>query len=407
MPQGLQRHGFVAAGTLLLLMGPISVTEIVAAILAGFFLLRLPRTWRVCEGALRQPVFILALIWTLWQVTTLLWSPDVRLGLDEMADLRWALFILCLWPAIRYRRLLIAALAGSFVLGFLSQVLQWVGQDWSWVPWPRVPDRLSGWWDPAVGGTLLSGALGLHLPAAFMGRGRTRAIGLALSVLTLVAIIMTGTRGAWIAAAGLIVIVAAVALWTSRQRARLLLALAVMAVLVTIAGLALRGPIVSRVTNARDEITQAIEHKEFTTSTGTRIIMYWWAIEAFAEHPIGGVGAGGYHAWVDQHLIQQGIDPAERRVLDHAHCALLHVAATSGVVGLAVALAFIVFAFRGAFLYVGREQLGTYLAGPGFALIGLLLVSAFDTVHINTQSAALLGALLALAPGWLPREARP
>lgn len=254
---------------------------------------------------------------------------------------------------------------------------------------------------------MLTGALGLHLPAAMMGRGCMRLVGIVLSIVTLVAILMIGTRGAWIAAAGLIVIVAGIAMWTSRQRGRLLAGLGVAALILLAAGIYLREPIMSRVHNAHDEITRAFEEKEYTTSTGTRIIMYWWAIEAFVEHPIAGVGAGGYHAWIDRHLIEQGIDPADRRVLDHAHCAVLHVAATSGTVGLVIAGAFIVCALRGAFAYVGREQLGTYLAGPGFALVGLLLISVFDSVHVNTQSAALTAALLGLAPGWLPREARP
>lgn len=404
---GMLRHAYVAGLSLLLLMTFISGAEVGAVILGAFFLLRAHRTIRLWPSCLLQPVPILIFAWTTWQFATLLWSGDVRLGLDEISEMRWGVLIILLWPVIRYRHALILVLACSFLITNAAQWVHWIFNGAEWLPWDRPLDRISAWWGPAVGGTMLTGALGLHLPAALMGRGRTRLVGIVLSIVTLVAILMTGTRGAWIAAGGLIFVVAGVAMWTSRRRGRLLAGLGVAALALLAAGIYLREPIMSRVHNARDEITRAFEEKEYTTSTGTRIIMYWWAVEAFAEHPFAGVGAGGYHAWIDRHLIEQGIDPARRRVLDHAHCAILHVAATSGTVGLLIAGAFIVFALRGAFAYVGREQLGTYLAGPGFALIGLLFISVFDSVHVNTQSAALLGALLGLAPGWLPREARP
>ncbi|MCL4221540.1 MAG: O-antigen ligase family protein [Phycisphaerales bacterium] len=407
VPAGIHRHAWVAGLAMLLLMTFISAAEVGAALLGAFFLLRTRRTIRLWPSSLLQPVPLLIIAWTVWQFTTLLWSGDVRLGLDEISEARWGVLIILLWPVIRYRHTLIFVLVCSFLITNAAQWVHWLFNGADWLPWVREPDRISAWWGPAVGGTMLTGALGLHLPAAMMGRGRTRVIGIVLSIVTLIAILMTGTRGAWIASAGLTVIVACVAIWTSRQCGRLLAGLGVAALVLLAAGLYLREPIMSRVHNARDEITRALEEKDYTTSTGTRIIMYWWAIEAFAEHPIGGVGAGGYHAWIDQHLVEQDIDPARRRVLDHAHCALLHVAATSGTVGLLIAGAFIVHALRGAFAYVGREQLGTYLAGPGFALVGLLLISVFDSVHVNTQSAALMAALLALAPGWLPREARP
>ncbi len=407
VPTGMKRHAYVAALAVLLLTTFISAAEVGAVILGGFFLLRTRRTIRLWASSLLQPVPLLIFAWTVWQFTTLLWTGDVRLGLDEISEVRWGVLIILLWPVIRFRRTLIMVLACSFLITNAAQWVHWLFNGADWLPWDHPPDRISAWWGPAVGGTMLTGALGLHLPAAMMGRGCMRLVGIVLSIVTLVAILMIGTRGAWIAAAGLIVIVAGIAMWTSRQRGRLLAGLGVAALILLAAGIYLREPIMSRVHNAHDEITRAFEEKEYTTSTGTRIIMYWWAIEAFVEHPIAGVGAGGYHAWIDRHLIEQGIDPADRRVLDHAHCAVLHVAATSGTVGLVIAGAFIVCALRGAFAYVGREQLGTYLAGPGFALVGLLLISVFDSVHVNTQSAALTAALLGLAPGWLPREARP
>jgi O-antigen ligase len=312
--------------------------------------------------------------------------------------------ILLLWPVIGWRNRFIAALAIGFLLGNLSQLAQifWGGQDW--FPWVREPDRISGWWDPAVAGTILTAALGLHLPAAVMGTGRIRIIGLTGTIITLAALIATGTRGGWIAAVVLVGCTMVVAMFVHQRRRTLLVGLGVLILAGIVAGLVLRGPIASRVSDARADLAAAIDG-DYTTSTGARIAMAGWAVQAFAEHPIRGVGAGGYQSWVEDHLQASGIDPAERSIHAHAHDAILHIAATTGLVGLAFAAAIIICAFWNAFSHLSRATLGTYAAGPAFALLGLLFVSAFDVVHINAQSAAILGVLLALTPTFIPKAA--
>jgi O-antigen ligase len=404
VPRGMKIHAAIAAVVLALIPGPTSVGEIATVVLLGFFLLRTPRTFRLWLHALGQPVPLLILGFVLWQFITLTWSPDRQQGLDEIASNRWALMILLLWPVIGWRNRFIAALAIGFLLGNLSQLAQlfWGGQDW--FPWVREPDRISGWWDPAVAGTLLTAALGLHLPAAVMGTGRIRVIGLTGTIITLAALIATGTRGGWIAAVVLVGCTMVVAILVHQRRRTLLVGLGVLILAGIVAGLVLRGPIMSRVSDARADLAAAIDG-DYTTSTGARIAMAGWAVQAFAEHPIRGVGAGGYQSWVEDHLRASGIDPAERSIHAHAHNAILHIAATTGLVGLAFACAIIICAFWNAFSHLSRATLGTYAAGPAFALLGLLLVSAFDVVHINAQSAAILGVLLALTPTFIPKAA--
>lgn len=46
-----------------------------------------------------------------------------------------------------------------------------------------------------------------------------------------------------------------------------------------------------------------------------------------------------------------------------------------------------------------------YAEGPCLALVGLLLVSAFDSVQVNSHTAALLGVLLVFAVGTRPAAA--
>ena len=405
VPRGMKIHAAIAAAVLALIPGPTSISEIAVVVLLGFFLLRTPKTIRLWMHALGQPVPLLILGFVGWQLITLIWSPDRTQGLDEIASNRWALMILLLWPVIGWRSRFIAALAIGFLLGNLAQLSQffWAGQ--SWFPWVREPDRFSGWWDPAVAGTLLTAALGLHLPAAIMGTGKTRIIGLTGTIITLAALIATGTRGGWIAGAALVACTVIIAVFVRQNRRTLLIGLGVLVLAGISAGVMLRAPISSRVSEARAEISAALNDGDYTTSTGARIAMAGWAVQAFADRPIRGVGAGGYQPWVEDHLQASGIDPAERSVHAHAHNAILHIAATTGLVGLGLAAAIIICAFWNAFSHLSRRTIGTYAAGPAFALLGLLLVSAFDVVHINAHSAAILGILLALTPTFIPKAA--
>lgn len=410
-PFGLRLHEWVATLWFFLVPWFISAVEFAMVPLAVALLLRLPHLWRLRASWLTQPLVLLLVAWAAWLSLSLTWTLDSRAGYNEVGGLRWAWTVLAVWPVVERRPRFIVALIAGFLVANLAQLAHAVGLGLGldWLTFDRNPDRNSGWWRPVVGGSMLVGALGLHLPAALMGVGRTRVLGLAGSVVTLLGIVATGTRGAWLAGAGLIGIVAVVAL--IRARARIsgrsgVTFVGAMLVVVVGAWLAVGPSIARRAGAGWHEVARAVEQKEFTSDTGARLIMGWWAMRAFAEHPVAGVGAGGYRRWVIGHLERRGIDPADRSVHDHAHNAALHVGATTGVVGLALAgllgATALVGAFRGP-SGGGGERLGTYAAGPGFALIGLLLVSAFDTIHVNAQTGALLCALLALCLAPRPR----
>ncbi len=404
VPRGVWTHGLIAGIVLACLPGPTAISEIAILFLLGFFLLRSPKTWKTWVHSLGQPVPLIILIWVIWQFVTLAWSPDVNQGLNEIGSTRWALLILLLWPSIEWRHRWLLFLAVGFFAGHVAQLSQFIWQGEAWFPWVRERDRLSGWWDPAIAGTLLTAALGLHLPAAIMGTGRTRLIGLGCSGITLVALLAPGTRGGWLAAIALIGVTLCVAVFVSRQRKVLLVVVGALALFTTIAGITLRSQIAGRVDEARIEIAQALSGENYTSATGARIAMAGWAVEAFLENPIGGVGAGGYHDWVVEHLQTAEVDLAERSVHHHAHNTLLQIAATSGFFGLFIAALFVISALWNAFSGLTRATLGSYAAGPGFALLGLLFVSAFDVVHINSQSTAILAVLLALTPTYVPES---
>ena len=64
-----------------------------------------------------------------------------------------------------------------------------------------------------MGGSVLVAGLGLHLPAAIMGRGWGRTLASGGAMVTALGILGTGTRGAWIAGLLLVMLVLGVGAW--------------------------------------------------------------------------------------------------------------------------------------------------------------------------------------------------
>ena len=64
-------------------------------------------------------------------------------------------------------------------------------------------------------------------------------------------------------------------------------------------------------------------------------------------------------------------------------------------------------ALFGGFTELGPEGettgMGSYAAGPAFALLGLLLAGLFDPVQLNAQTAALMATLMGLCLVSRPR----
>ncbi|MEZ6243853.1 MAG: hypothetical protein R3B57_12520, partial [Phycisphaerales bacterium] len=211
---GVRLQTLFALGALVSLTTTNTAAEIGFAPLAVYSLIRLANTWRSLISLFQQPATICCLGYLAWAATSLLWTPDVAHGLDELAMVRALSVGMMLWPVLEHRRWLIAALAIGFAVGNVLQIAHAVGTalDQTWMPWDRWEGRNSVWWDPVVGGTILTGALGLHLPSAFMGRGRTQWLALGGSSLAAFGVLATGSRGAWLAAGVLTLIVMGVTL---------------------------------------------------------------------------------------------------------------------------------------------------------------------------------------------------
>ncbi len=281
--------------------GPTSIAEWLVLPVFTYSFIRVGNTYQTWLGVVLQPALLLCLAWIGWQLLTLAWSPDPAQGRAELGALRFLVLAWALWPVIDRRAWFIGAFAIGCLLGNLSQALQAVEQSLgaAWLPWSRQPDRISGWWDPVVGGSVLVAALGLHLAPALMGRGRARALAVGGSIATGVGIAATGTRGAWIAALALGVLVAGVAAWRVRPRRRLVRpALLGLLVLVAMGGLValLAGrPIANRFTAAREELTGAIVRRRFDSDTGARLLITLSSILRRHDKELGiaGICGGG------------------------------------------------------------------------------------------------------------------
>lgn len=390
------------------ILGPVSVVDILVLPLVVFFLVRVLNSFPVWIHGFGQPIVLAAIMLAGLMGVSLLWSSDPNAGLEHISELRWLVMIGFLYPVIEHRKLLIACVCVGFLFGNAAQVIDafnGFGNPWLADRLWHEPGRVSGWWDPAVGGSLLVAGLGLHLPAALMGRGVWRGVGLLGSAITLLALIATGTRGAWIAAAGLIVFALVVALWIGWRgrsmktvRIRLVSVITVLVLVVIAAGVLFSETTHKRVDVARTEVARAMEG-DFSSSTGARVSMGNQAFHAGIEHPVRGLGAGGFRDWMESQTDEHLDDHA------HAHSSVLQAFAEHGIPGvllmILIASVVLVNSWRCG-QESGNDHWG-YSMGPFFAVVGLVLVSAFDSVQLNVHTMALLGTLAALSPAYIPK----
>ncbi|MFG0247178.1 MAG: O-antigen ligase family protein [Phycisphaerales bacterium JB052] len=394
-------HLILGVGALICLFGPVTMTEIAILPLVAFFFIRVVNTLPIWIHGFGQPLILATLALIAFMFLALSWSPDRYNGLAEIGQLRWLFVMGFLFPIIEHRTTLVYALCIGLAMGQIGQVFD-AFDGLGIEPVAKLvenhPGRIAGWWHPVVGGGLLVAGMGLHLPAAMLGTGRMRIIGLLGLTITGVGVLATGTRGAW--GAALLLLVLGVVLVLRMKRVPIKRVIAVVAlglIAVATAGFVLRDSIMIRVNETRTELRE-IEAGDLDSYSGRRVRMAQEAIEAFAQHPIVGVGTGGYERWCEQ----QG-----QRFGAHAHNSTLHIGATLGIIGLMLWAIVLFVTLRNAWRWGLTSPANPYAMGPMLGITGLLLASLTDSVHINAQSVAMLGVLLALCPAYAPGTPSP
>ena len=429
---------YVFAGVLLCAcsVGPMSWVELggLPALVGFFACLGVHR--RTLPALWREPVTYLLLLWCAWLPLTLTYSLDPPKGLYELRSVRFLWFILVLWPLMPQRRRLILGLCAGFLAANLAQgvlaairLLGWHNLDFS----TQYPDRNAGWWvHPAICGYMLVAALGLHLPAALWGHARARWFGVAGVIATWAGMFATGTRGAWVGG-GVLALIALFIAWrrsrpdpAERTRfARTLAGVAGVAICLTLAGAA--SPRVrERVQETAIEIRRAVFEHDLRTWSGARILFAHWAIDMIQQRPLTGFGAGSFETWVRQNRPQElaasaGVD-GQPHIAPMAHNLWLHAWATLGLPGLVITIMFAYVVLRGGWRGSGcplrrvppppgpgppptPNPWSVYDAGPGLALVGVLLTTPFDVLYVNSPPSALFAVLAGLCLWQRPPEA--
>ncbi len=380
-PRGHAVHAVLAAVACFFVPWSTSYAELCLLPVAVMTLLRIWCVWPVLLRALAQPVSILVLLFGAWLWLGLAWTPaPLTTAIDEPANLRWCIAIGLFLPVIDHRRWLIAALAAGLVCGQLVQLAQLVGLG----DYTNRLGRVSGFWDPAVAGGVLTVAAAIHLPAALMAKGHPRWLATILLLPALAGLLATGARGGWLATAALLTF----ALIYAARHGRPARALTLAAIIALAAAVTTIAPVRDRAAEGVQEAIAGFQG-DSSSATGARVAMSEWAIKAWWEQPIIGVGTAGYAYWARETHADAPPD-----LHDHAHNTWAHLAGCNGLVGVVLFGGVLGAGLATAFRYHDAP----YDLAPAFALVGLGFFSFFDTLYASGQSAAMLGVVLGLSP---------
>ncbi len=402
--RGDKFHLVFALGWCFLIGWPMSFTEIALAPLGVTYAARLWLIRHAARWAFVTPLGLALIAWSVWQGVTLLWSPDMALGVKQVAALRFCGAYALLWPVLEHRRKLIAALGLGFLCTVFSQAASFAGFEWGigWLQrWDyREHGRNGGWWGPTQTGEILAVALAMFLPTVMMGRGKSRAWAGLATLLIVGGLAATGTRAGWVA--GWVALAAsayfAVRRLPGKAAARRLAWVGVGAVVVGAVGVGVAGPgfVFSRYERVRQEVGRALGEGDYATNDGMRVLLARWGAEAWQQKPIFGHGSGSYRAWVLTHKPDSGraYEWFRDAKFIHPHNTLLHIAVTAGLVGVVLAGVVVGLAWREASRGIGPVELG--VAAGIAAVVGL---TPFDSLGASGRPASVVGAVIALSQG--------
>lgn len=405
-------------------VGPASTVETMWVPLVVAVVLRLPFVWRAWGDAVVQPPLFLALAFAGWGVLSTRWSDAPAMAWHEILNIRWMLAAWALWGVMDRRKWFIACICVGLMAGVLAQCAEYVGlrNGVELFSHPVAPDalaRVSGWWhQPALGGAMLVGALGMFIGPTVFGTGWRRSTGFAGCGVCAIGMVLSGSRGAMLAGSLLVslTVLLSVALDIRAKRwGRLWKVVGVsagikVAIVALMFALPAAAKLRTRMETGVSQVTSAIGIGEGTkinydSDMGARIVAARAALAAAGEHPLRGAGAGGFDSAALRYAKENNIPIGEWRVrkLRSAHNVYLHSLATLGIVGLALVLGALATGLWGAaweWRNIGERTLGWYASSPLFALLGLAIIGNFETLQVNMSSAAFVTMLLALC-GWV------
>ncbi len=405
-PIGHRVHVALAMAYLLMLPLITSAEGITFGILLAFAALRLPKT-RPCYRALRRDrVMWLFLVTAVILGISILWSEDRMEGLTELKAFRVIALPWALWPIIGEAPWLIGAfLAGVFGLDLVqsAQHLNLFGLEL------KGEGRARGTLHPIQSGAVNLATLTWYLPAMLrirLRRGRKALILPAALVagafFAMIGLVLSGSRGVWIAAAVMLPIEFAYFCFSSahgRRNALILLAPVALAVVVVVTTGGDRY-IAERIEDARENLRRADEG-DYTTSVGMRVVMARWAWQMFKESPVYGHGAGSFRAlskgtseFAEMQARWPNRAAEDKFTPAHPHNAYLHMMVATGIVGTIPFLCLLAVVFGRLWRDASDHVFAR--AGP-FVLLGWMIGTLSDCFTLNGHLFGLFGFLAALA----------
>lgn len=250
-----------------------------------------------------------------------------------------------------YRKFMILILFVSAAIAGAAGIMQYFGLISQ--QWPR-PHGFSQ--HPIVYAALLALVCGSAVIMLFWGKSffcqstMSRIFLLGTGSLTFGGILVSGSRGVWIALA--VSCFVTLFIYDHRKAIIFLFSASAVCVLVVMFSSALRDRATSIVTSFYTEDEKG--------STGTRIELWKGSLLIFKQHPLLGVGTGNYQFSIEELVREKKMK--EPLVEMHAHNIFFQALATRGLIGLAVTVGFIVALMKwGTKEIHNSRQIGGYI----------------------------------------------
>jgi putative inorganic carbon (HCO3(-)) transporter len=325
-----------------------------------------------------------------WTGLSLVWAVDVRRGAILLGAFLLPFGLLAVgfarlpwrgrWLSWLWGGLVATALAYALVGGY-----QWLTRDVFWNPSVKVFNAYapffrvnSVFWDPSVYGRYLTVAILASLAGIVLGGVRGwRVAGLyAVVVATWLGLLISFSQSSFVALAAGIVVAVAVA-WGRR------------ATLALVALGALTAVVVLAVPQVRDELVGK-SRSGFNRITSGRANLVGQGVRIALDHPIAGVGAGGFSHEYARRLGIPGRDP--KRVASHTMP--VTVAAEGGIVGLGLLGWLLTAAFLATLTGLGRGFTSRVSLATGVVLVAITVHSLFYAAFFeDPMTWALLGLI--------------
>lgn len=339
-----------------------------------------------------------AAAWIGFLAVSLSWSPDPRQEWHQLWSQRWVILIPLLWPLMdRWRPLLFFVFAGCLVQTMAQNVegiREWLDPQRRSISGFDTHPRTVAVWSAGV----IVGVIGLHLGGVL--HRRRWLLGCLPPML---AIVLSGSRGALLA---LVIAIPVVAIVLGVRRLLTTRGVISMGVAIVVSGTSLtvfHERIMPQFERAAASVAVIV-----TEGESTDIRLLWWrsALRQWDNHPMLGYGLGGTaealrsdpELTANQRVSKSHLSVA---VFNQPHSVYLQILLEGGLVGVGTFALLLFVILRAGWRNSLHHPLGAIAIG---GLVVWMTTAAFDAWHTRSQPLAFLwftALLAAFDPAWL------